>query len=151
MRGAWRVSTGQDSLSENDAKPPVTYFDSTLGEAMALAREAREYLTYQDATDRSGMNAKARLAASCESMRLTARLTQVVAWLLVQKAVHAGELTREQAAQPRYRLGGQEVCEEVEPLADGPLPERLSDLMERSLGLYRRVARLDAMLDRDTA
>ena len=135
----------------NDAKPPVTYFDSTLGEAMGLAREAREYLTYQDAADRSGMTAKSRLAASCEAMRLTARLTQVVAWLLVQKAVHAGELTREQAAQPRYRLGGQEVCEAAQPIAEEPLPDRLRELMARSLQLYQRVARLDAMLDRDTA
>ena len=135
----------------NDANPPVTYFDSTLGEAMGLAREAREYLTYQDAADRAGMTARSRLAASCEAMRLTARLTQVVAWLLVQKAVHAGELSREQAAQPRYRLGGQEVCEAAQPITEEPLPDRLRELMARSLQLYRRVARLDAMLDRDTA
>ena len=135
----------------DDATSPVTYFDSTLGEALALAQEAREYLSGQDPADRSALTAKARLAASCEAMRLTARLTQVVAWLLVQKAVHAGELTRQQAVQPRYRLGGQEVCEETHPLADDPLPDRLTDLMERSLRLYQRVARLDAMLDGDKA
>lgn len=139
------------SLSVTDANPPIAYFDNTLGEAMALAREAREYLAYHDSDDTSKMSAKARLAASCEAMRLTARLTQVVAWLLVQKAVHAGELTREQAAQPRYRLGGQEVCDETRPLADEPLPDGLTDLLARSHRLYQRVARLDAMLDRKTA
>ena len=132
----------------NDASPPVAYFDNTLGEAMALAREAREYLTYQESTEASKMSARLRLSASCEAMRMTARLTQVVAWLLVQKAVHAGELTRAQAAQPRFRLGGQEVCQATQPVADEPLPDHLIDLLERSLRLYQRVARLDAMLDR---
>lgn len=30
---------------------------------------------------------------SCETMRMTSRLTQAMAWVMVQKAVHYGELT----------------------------------------------------------
>ena len=132
-----------------DANTSIAYFDNTFGEAMALAREAREYLAYQDSGEGSRLSPKLRLTVSCEAMRMTARLTQVVAWLLVQKAVHAGELTREQASQPRYRLGGQEVCQATSPVADEPLPDRLNDMLERSHRLYQRVVRLDAMLDRD--
>lgn len=125
----------------------VAFFDSTFEEAMALTREARDYLTFQEKADLAEVDPVTRMVASCESMRLTARLTQVVAWLLVQRAVHAGEITRQQAKQPQYRLSGREVCAETEPVAEAALPERLNELLQRSLSLYERVARLDRMLD----
>ena len=125
----------------------VTYFDSAFDEALALTREARDYLAFQEKADLSELSPVGRMAASCESMRMTARLTQVVAWLLVQKAVHAGDLTREDAAGPKYRLSGQEVCDDTEPLAVEPLPERLTELLTRSHRMYQRIARLDAMFD----
>lgn len=125
----------------------VAFFDSTFEEAMALTREARDYLTFQEKADLAEVDPVTRMVASCESMRLTTRLTQVVAWLLVQRAVHAGEITRQQAKQPQYRLSGREVCAETEPVAEAALPERLNELLQRSLSLYERVARLDRMLD----
>ncbi len=131
-----------------DLAQQIAYFDSTFDEAMALTREARDYLAHQKRADFDELSAAGRLVASCESMRMTARVTQVVAWLLVQKAVHAGELTREQAVTPEYRLAGHSICEAVQPVLDEPLPERLAQLLDSSLRLYQRVARLDAMLDR---
>ncbi len=123
------------------------FFDATFQEALALTREAREYLAYQDGLDRRDMDAQGRLLASCESMRMTARLTQVMAWLLVQKAVHAGEMTPEDATAPELRLSGQEVCAESDPRINDKLQPALLDLLDRSRLLYERVARLDAMLD----
>jgi regulator of CtrA degradation len=125
----------------------VTYFDSTFDEALALTTEARDYLAYQEKADLSELGPVARMSASCESMRITARMTQVIAWLLVQKAVHAGDLTREEAIQPKYRLSGQEICDDVKPLAGEPLPDRLAELLLRSHQMYQRIARLDAMFD----
>jgi regulator of CtrA degradation len=130
----------------NTAAKSVAYFDTTFEEAMALTREARDYLAYQEKVDLANLSPVGRMAASCESMRMTARMTQVIAWLLVQKAVHAGDLTREEAKAPPFRLSGQEICDDDTPLAAEPLPERLADLLGRSHHLYRRVARLDAML-----
>ncbi len=125
----------------------VAYFDRTFDEALALTREARDYLAYQEQADLAKLSPVACMAASCESMRMTARMTQIVAWLLVQKAVHAGDLTREDAANSKYRLAGQDICDDVEPLTAEPLPERLDELLARSHQMYQRVARLDAMLD----
>ena len=125
----------------------VTYFDSTFDEALALTREARDYLAFQEKADLARLSPVGRMAASCESMRMTARMTQVVAWLLVQKAVHAGDLTREDAADSKYRLSGQDICNDIEPLAAEPLPDRLAELLARSHKMYQRVERLDAMLD----
>ena len=131
----------------NIAAQTVAYFDTTFEEAMSLTHAARDYLAYQEKIDLAKLSPVGRMVASCETMRMTARMTQVIAWLLVQKAVHAGDITREEAAEPKNRLSGQAVCDNVEPLAAGPLPERLAELLERSHNLYQRIARLDAMLD----
>jgi regulator of CtrA degradation len=71
-----------------------------------------------------------------------------MAWLLVQKAVHAGEITRIEAAEPKHRLAGKEICEVTGCIDMIPLQPGLMQLLERSHRLYQRVARLDSMLDR---
>src|SRR4030095_17012057 len=70
----------------------VEFFDRTMMEAMALLAETRRYLIDRSETERKGMPVEYGLAASMESMRLVARLTQVLAWLLTHRAVHAGEM-----------------------------------------------------------
>lgn len=126
----------------------VAFFDSTFDEALSLTREARDYLTHREPAERKELTPKDRMAVSCETMRLTSRLTQIMAWLLVQKAVHAGEMTRAEATAPEFRLAGKEVCEETMPPVEGAtLQPRLVELLDRSHKLYERVARLDAMQD----
>lgn len=131
----------------------VTYLRSTFEEALALTRESRDYIAYQLPRDREPLEPAAQIAASCEAMRITARLTQVMSWLLVQRAVEAGEIAPEVAAAPDNRLSGQDVCDppEVGALARTEaqlqaLPPRLDELLARSLALYQRVARLDSQL-----
>lgn len=131
----------------NEATPSVTFFHSTYEEALALTHEARDYLGSSEWRERNHGTATESLVASCESLRLTARLTQVMAWLLVQRAVHAGELSRDQAKSRRYRLAGRRVCSDNHAAADGQLEPRLRDLLDRSHRLYLRVQRLDAMQD----
>ncbi len=135
----------------NEPSKPIAYFDSTFEEAVVLTREARDYIADHEQAELARLAPITRLAASCESMRMTARITQVVAWLLVQRAVHAGEISRADARKPRYRLGGQKVCQASGPSVEESLPEHLLWLLERSDQLYRRVARLDALLDRADA
>lgn len=131
----------------NASDDRVAFLNGTYEEALKLAREARDYLAFQEPNDRAKLPARARMVASCESMRLTTRLTQVIAWLLVQKAVQAGELSREEAAEEKFRLSGHKVCARDVPVEDQPLPPRLAELMRLSHGLYERIARLDAMMD----
>ena len=128
---------------------PIAYFNNTFVEAMALARDARDYLVRHEGKDHKTLSPTARLAACCESMRVTTRIAQIIAWLLVQKAIHAGEIAREEAAEARYRLGGQRVCAATAPFAGEAVPDRLAELLDRSHRLYMRVARLDALLDRE--
>jgi len=122
---------------------PVAFFDRTYDEAMVLIREARDYFAERQRQPASPSRAAVELVTSCESMRLTARLTQIIAWLLVQKAVHAGELSRDDATRPEHRLGGRSICEIEGPWSELGLPQRLQTLLERSLSLYHRIGRLD--------
>ncbi len=135
---------GQDVSETADS---IAFLDGTFEEALKLTREARDYLAVQESTDLAKLAPEARLVASCETMRLVTRLSQIMAWLLVQKAVHAGELARAAALEARFRLAGQNICAEADALAVDYLPAGLAELMTASHALYNRVARLDAMLD----
>ena len=80
-------------------------------------------------------------------MRVTTRMMQAASWLLVQRAVHDGDMEPDQASSGRYRLGSKEIClgtttENTEDL----LPAALRDLLIRSESLYRRIARLAEVL-----
>ena len=125
----------------------VSFFDRTYREALSLTRETRDYFNEVEPDERDQAPSRVRLAMSCEGMRVTARLTQVVAWLLIQRAVMEGELTRAEAREQPYRLSGQDVCSHVDAQHEADFPERLRDLLARSLSLYQRIERLDAELD----
>jgi regulator of CtrA degradation len=79
-------------------------------------------------------------------MRVTTRLMQAASWLLVQRAVHDGDMEPGDAHNERYRLGSKDIC--LGGGADGVelLPPMLQDLLTRSDNLYRRIARLDDVL-----
>ena len=130
---------------------PTAFFNRTYDETMALLIEARNYIAYNEAADQRGLSPQARLQVSYESLRVTSRLTQVMAWLLAQKAVHAGELTPRQVATDEYALSGGVVCTDPSGPENEELPSGLRSLLERSHKLYMRVARLDEQVRRAVA
>jgi len=118
-------------------------FERNYREAMALATEARDYLAGLGRNEAQALPVPARLAYSVESMRMTTRIVQALAWLLAVRAVHVGELATADLAKPRWRLGARDLC--LAPVERTPagLPAALQSLMDRAENLYRRVARLD--------
>ncbi|MGM0561508.1 MAG: DUF1465 family protein [Pseudomonadota bacterium] len=126
----------------------VSFLDGTYREALSLTREIRDYIAHQWRRDCEALSPVARLNASCESMRLTSRATQIMAWLFVQKALHAGEITHEEACAPERRLADQEICTATHEEDDVVLPDRMMELLQRSRDLYLRIQRLDAQLER---
>lgn len=121
-------------------------FERAYREGMSLVEEAAFYLDGPGREESRDLPRTVSLAYAGESMRLTTRLMQVAAWLLVKKAVREGELSPEEAAAEKYQLGAREVC--MAPRFEGSdgLPGDLLALMDRSERLYERVARLDALL-----
>ena len=114
--------------------------DSLYVEAMLLADEARAYFDKVGRDERMALDPLVRVGFSCESLKVTTRLMHVIAWLLTQRAVAAGELTPEQAAKPERRLG-----EAIESDADvlEQLPESALALIRSSQDLDDRVRRLE--------
>ncbi|HEY5713474.1 MAG TPA: DUF1465 family protein, partial [Allosphingosinicella sp.] len=79
--------------------------DGLYIEAMVLADEARSYFDTLGRDDRLSLDPIDRVGFSCESLKVTTRLMHVIAWLLTQRAVAAGELTPDQAGAEDRRLG----------------------------------------------
>lgn len=126
----------------------TAFFGKTYDEAMALLLEVRDYLAYREPVDRETLVPADRLQLCCETMRLTARMTQIMAWLLAQRAVHNGEISQTEALGKHEALADLEICMEGEAAPVSSLPRRVQTLLERSRRLYVRVARLDELVRR---
>ncbi len=114
--------------------------DTLYVDAMVLADEARAYFDEGGRAEREALDPMARVSFSCESLKVTTRLMHVIAWLLTQRAVDAGEMEVRDALDPSRRLGPGPVSEEAAVRA---MPLHAQSLIEMSTELYRRVARLD--------
>mgnify|MGYP006148218323 CR=1 FL=1 len=118
--------------------------DSLYVEAMLLADEARAYFDVVGRAERESLEALSRVTFSCESLKVTTRLMHIIAWLLTQRAVEAGELTRIDALSPSRRLG---AAPETDSATLDSMPVQARSIIATSIELHRRVARLDAALD----
>ena len=129
-------------MASQDAQLALTtkLVASLYTEAMVLADEARSYFERQGRNDRDGLDPIVRVSFSCESLKVTTRLMHVIAWLLTQRAVEAGELSALQGRTPARRLG--EAPDTDEALLPR-LPEEAVTLIRASCDLYARVQRLD--------
>ncbi len=80
-----------------------------------------------------------RLALSSEGLKCTTRMMHVLAWLLNQRAFFAGDLNESQLRKhgrlPEDRVARPENLEMLEPAT--------CDLIEETMYLHRRIARLD--------
>jgi len=130
-----------------DARP-TAFFSRTYDEALDLVEAARSYLSVLEPIDRRALAVPERLRLCSETMRMTARLTQIMAWLLTQRAVHAGELSRAEALSEQQALTEVDVCMARDERDWRGLPRRLVALLDKSHRLYIRVARLDALARR---
>lgn len=114
--------------------------DSLYADAMRLADEARAYFDGAGREDRMALDPLLRVGFSCESLKVTTRLMHVIAWLLNQRAVEAGEMSAADAARPERRLGEAPESEaELLPL----LPDAARRIIDASVDLHGRVERLD--------
>jgi regulator of CtrA degradation len=123
-----------------DSRIQRRVIDTLYIDAMVLADEARSYFDEGGRADREALDPLARVSFSCESLKVTTRLMHVIAWLLTQRAVDAGEMAPREALDESRRLG-------PAPMSDAAIvsamPEAARTLIAASVDLHRRVARLD--------
>ncbi len=149
-----------------DRRMNRSLIDSLYGDALILADEARAWFDRARGPDRVSADIDAaldlsspvdgddplfdwagrhdpslRIALSCESLRLTTRLMHIIAWLLLQRAISAGELSPMAAQDDHNRLGPSPDCD---PLVHKDLPPGAQRLIDASLHLHARVAKVEA-------
>jgi regulator of CtrA degradation len=129
-------------MATDSARSRITpkLIDSLYTEAMVLADEARAYFDRHGREERMALDPLLRVGFSCESLKVTTRLMHVIAWLLTQRAVEAGELSAAQARAQSRRLG--EAPDSDAELLE-KLPEGALTLVQASRELFARVQRLD--------
>ena len=121
--------------------------DGLYLEAMLMADEARSYFDGRDVAEDGMDDPLRRVAFACESLKVTTRLMHIIAWLLSQRAWQRGEIGDADLSDEKYRLG---KASESDPLLVATFPFAARALIEASLDLYDRVARLQDRLDRMT-
>ena len=136
--------TGRSSASRIHRR----LIDSLYTEAMLLADEARAYFDEAGRAEREALDPLIRVGFSCESLKVTTRLMHVIAWLLTQRAVDAGELRPREALDPARRLGS---APQFDANLIHALPPRARGLVEASANLHRRVGMLDTALETQLA
>tara|TARA_R110002095_G_scaffold212647_2_gene202129 strand:+ start:2288 stop:2731 length:444 start_codon:yes stop_codon:yes gene_type:complete len=123
-------------------------YDNTYSETLNLLTNAEKFLKGYSMQRAQEPNQVRDMRINCEMTRVTARLTQVMAWLLAQKAFLAEEISLEEACSDKYTIKNDPFClansingqEEHYPL---PIRELLAD----SLGLYKRVLALSQRMN----
>jgi regulator of CtrA degradation len=121
-------------------------FDKIFKEGMGLVEETANYLDGQGRVDSRVLDRPGTIAYATESMRLTTRLMQLASWLLLQRAITAGEVSDTEASREKSRVNLNEIgAGNNIPGADA-LPEGLIELISRSLRLHERVVVMDSML-----
>jgi regulator of CtrA degradation len=140
-----RSAQGTGPVSFRERLAGSQAFSLLFKEGMALVEETASYLDGPGRQDSKRLERSAALAYATESMRLTTRLMQLASWLLLHRAVKEGEMSLAQANKEKTKVKlSLDNRADAETLA--LLPERLTDLIERSLALLDRVRRLDATI-----
>lgn len=132
----------QTRITAASDAPNVLFMPSLFNETMQLLTDSHEYFYLFGEDDRQRIDASLKNLYSCEMSRITLRLSSVMAWLMVQRAVFNGKILPEEAAT-RYGLDFQEACLVDNRMLHGILPSYVCYLLDRSLELYERVTRLD--------
>ncbi len=132
----------QGIVSDKNA-PHVMFMPGVFNETMQLLHDSYEYFSMFGDDDRSRIEAELKTLYSCEMSRITLRLSAIMAWIMVQRAVFAGKIEADEAAR-NYILDFQDICMVDNRMLHGVLPSYVCFLLDRSLELYERVYRLDS-------
>jgi regulator of CtrA degradation len=128
----------QDKQTEQQ----VLFLPSVFNETLTLLFDAHHYFQSRGAEEQSTITPEQRPIYAAEMSRITMRLTSVMAWIMVRKAVFSGKIDENQAGD-KYRLDAVEFCLAPKPEGIDYLPYYINYLSDRSRDLFARVARLD--------
>src|SRR5271169_3811723 len=134
---------GAVSFSERLASSQI--FATLFRDGMALVEETATYLDGFGRNESKKLERSAAMVYATESMRLTTRLMQLASWLLLHRAVKEGEMTLAQASKEKSKVR-LAACDPGDAKSIALWPEKLRELIGRSVKLQTEVRRLDATM-----
>ena len=127
--------------------PLTAFIEEAYQDTLSLMTELRDYLA--ETQTEQARPAEIRTHIIREISSITRHMTEAMAWLLLQKAAAASEITDEEA---RTRADGLLQSEAAVPFVDAEnaaLPIELRGYMDRSRRLYDQIMKLREMADRN--
>jgi regulator of CtrA degradation len=132
-----------NTISFIERKASSAAFRKLYADGMGLVEETAAYL---DGPGRNEAKHLGRIAATlyaAESMRLTTRLMQIASWLLLQRALNAGEMSREQMLSEKQKIRLDTSSAKSSATGWDELPDPFKLLVKRSLRLQSYIHKLD--------
>ena len=123
----------------------LAFINSKIDEAHRLLGATHDYIKWQAPKDMNTIDPHFTFLLSSEAMRVTVRLTQIIAWLMLQKAVLEEELSREDTLSESCRVLQGDECLDKTSEEDRDVPPRLRELLKESRLFYASIMRLDTL------
>ena len=125
-------------------------FDAVFDEGMALVEKTARYLDGEGRRQAKSLKPPLAVIYTTESMRLTTRLLDLSSWLLIQRSLKRGEISRRDAIAKRgdlkFRPFG--CISHIKQL--DRMPAGLQNLIRESYALSNRIHQIDRALQGDS-
>ena len=123
----------------------MNFIDVGLKNSEQLLAETHHYIKWQAPLDVEYMSKDTILKLSCEAMRITVRITQIIGWLTLQKSILKGEISLEEVRNNKTPILQGETCLDRKSEMDPLLPDRLRELLKKSREFYIHTMKLEEM------
>lgn len=135
-----------NSTVVNDGLLDSKVLEDLYNEAMELSGAIVEYFQVNKKDNLSDLDADVMGAYTLECNRITSGIMQAISWCLMQKGVHSGEITSEEASLEDNRLSDNELFSTKFDCDISEFPEAFIFVSERTRDLYNRIVRVDRLL-----
>lgn len=119
-------------------------FKTLFADGMTLVEESANFLDGPGREAAKELPRTASVLYASESMRLTTRLMQLASWLLLQRAVGEGEMTRAQVVEEKKKVKLDQLKSNIFGPGWDDVPFEFRELVRRSMVLQKRVKMLDS-------
>ena len=120
-------------------------FDALYREGMSLIEDVASYLDGEGRNESRLLSRESSFLYATESMRLTTRLMQLASWLLLQRAVNEGEISRDNARSEKEKVKFSATPSERGGPGYDQLPEALRAYIDKGDRLFDRVMQFDTL------
>lgn len=124
-------------------KIDTRFIDSIFNNANKLIRETHNYIKWQAPLDIEYKSREELFKMSCEAMRVAVRMTQIMGWLMLQKAILEGDISRKEIFSSNCHILQGKMCLESSSEIDQQIPPRLRELLKESRQLYLQIMKLE--------